>query len=133
MSDPVAIALITAAATAIPLILTQVIGFIVSIRRTDEVRETLKITDGKVEKRTEEIKEDLKTAKEDIKTIASEQSQKLDDIHQQTNSNLTEQKKMVQDLTNEVKALRTERDVKAGAEEGKAAAESKAAKEKPNE
>lgn len=87
MSDAVVIAIIAGLTTAIPIIVTQIAGIIISMRGRDRVEQKADVLD-----------------------------KKLDTIHTQTNSNLTEQKKLVQDLTEEVKALRKEKDEKAGAD-----------------
>lgn len=79
--------MVAAVATAVPLLFTQIVALIIGLRA--QARQEVKI---------------------------DKQDKKLDTIHEQTNSNLTEQKKLVQDLTEEVRALRKEKDEKAGAE-----------------
>lgn len=105
MSDELLIAVIAVVGVSVPVFITSLTTIILAISARKEAREA----------RSE--------AKEELKAIAADQSRKLDEtgvkldtIHEQTNSNLTEQKRQVQALTDEIKALRTERDTKAGAE-----------------
>lgn len=87
MSDELLIAIVAVGGLTLPVLITQITAILLSLSARSEARDARR-----------------------------EATAKLDTIHEQTNSNLTEQKRLVQNLTDEVKALRTERDTKAGAE-----------------
>jgi len=76
MSDAVVIAIVTGLTTAIPIIVTQIAGIIMSARRGDKAAAVMEKSD-----------------------------KKLDEIHIQTNSNLTEQKAQIKALNDRIEAL----------------------------
>lgn len=80
MSDTVQIALITAIATAFPLVIASLVQLVIILRRTDKQDHKLEV----IQEKTEEI-------------------------HVQTNSNLTEQKNMVAGLTKKIEVLLEEK------------------------
>lgn len=95
MSDAVIIAIVGGVATAVPLIVTQIVAMILSMR-------------GRV--RAEE------------KAIVV--GEKLDTIHEQTNSNLTEQKAQIKSLNDRIEVLIQEKGNAEGqAEAGKKGAQ----------
>lgn len=125
MSDPVIIAIIGLLAIIVPAFFIQLTSIFLAWSARKEARDARKES----QEARLDIKEDLKVTKEDIKVVVAETAKKVDEtsvkldtIHDQTNSNLTEIKKQLQVSIDENKALRKDRDEKAGAE-GKARTE----------
>lgn len=105
MSDAFLIAVIGVIGVVVPVLITQVAGIIIALNARREIKEEIKV-----------VKEDNKMLADEQTKKLEETSVKLDTIHDSTNSNLTEIKKQLQESIDENRALRKERDEKAGAE-----------------
>lgn len=136
MSDPALLSFFALLTIVIPAFLTGLTSIFLAWSARKESREERKEAREARSEIKEELKvtkEEIKVAKEDIKAVVAETATKVDQagvqlatikedivvVHTQTNSNLTEIKKQLQESLDDNRALRKERDEKAGAE-GKA-------------